>query len=183
VRDAALPVLLGLMTTWGWIILQVGGRWTCATPVAARPEPERRAEGYPQFDRWQSTKGLTVAAVLVAIFLTTTWPRELAALAGAGVLLLSRRLHSRRMLGLVDWELLILFIGLFVVNRALETTHVPDEIMANLKRSGFDAQHPASLFVATFILSNIVSNVPAVMLLLPAAHGPLAGPLLALVST
>ena len=32
-------------------------------------------------------------------------------------------------------------------------------------------------------LSNLVSNVPATMLLLPAAHHPLAGPILALSST
>ena len=44
-------------------------------------------------------------------------------------------------------------------------------------------QHPAPLFAATFVLSNIVSNVPAVMLLLPRAEHALAGPLLALVST
>jgi Na+/H+ antiporter NhaD/arsenite permease-like protein len=39
------------------------------------------------------------------------------------------------------------------------------------------------LFVASFALSNIVSNVPAVMLLLPVATHELAGPLLALAST
>ena len=39
------------------------------------------------------------------------------------------------------------------------------------------------LFAATFVLSNIVSNVPAVMLLLPGAEHPLAGLTLALVST
>ena len=35
------------------------------------------------------------------------------------MLLLSRRLHSRDKLGLVDWPLLVLFFGLFVVNGAL----------------------------------------------------------------
>lgn len=42
---------------------------------------------------------------------------------------------------------------------------------------------PEALFVATAILSNVVSNVPAVMLLLPAATHPAAGPVLALAST
>ncbi len=183
VRDAAVPVLLGLMTTWGVIVLQVRGRWTCATPVAARPEPERRAEGHPQFDRWQTTKGLTVAAVLVAVFLATTWPRELAALAGAGVLLLSRRLHSRHMLGLVDWELLVLFIGLFVVNRAFLETGVMAETVQALAGAGLRLEQPWMLFMTTFLLSNVVSNVPAVMLLLPLATHPMAGTLLALAST
>jgi Na+/H+ antiporter NhaD/arsenite permease-like protein len=44
-------------------------------------------------------------------------------------------------------------------------------------------QEPATLGTAAFVLSNVVSNVPAVMLLLPVATHALAGPTLALVST
>jgi Na+/H+ antiporter NhaD/arsenite permease-like protein len=117
------------------------------------------------------------------VFLLTDWPRDVAALTGAGVLLLSRKLHSTHMLGLVDWELLILFIGLFVVNHALEHTGVTAQAMQSLAAAGFPLAEPAPLFAATLVLSNIVSNVPAVMLLLPAATEPFAGPMLALVST
>jgi Na+/H+ antiporter NhaD/arsenite permease-like protein len=46
-----------------------------------------------------------------------------------------------------------------------------------------DLANPAWLFAVTPVLSNLVSNVPGVMLLLPAASGPLAGPTLALAST
>ena len=106
------------------------------------------------------------------------------ALAGAGLLLTSRRLHSRRMLGLVDWELLVLFMGLFVVNQALQGTGLPAQAVAWLATAGLDLQAPASLFTASFVLSNLVSNVPAVMLLLPvAATQPQGGTLLALSST
>ena len=49
--------------------------------------------------------------------------------------------------------------------------------------AGIDVRHPAWLFVVTAALSNLVSNVPAVMLLLPTASTPLAGPILALSST
>ena len=63
-----------------------------------------------------------VAGGLLVVFLFTGWPREVAALAAAGLLLMSRRMHSHKMLGLVDWELLVLFIGLFVVNDALQRT-------------------------------------------------------------
>ena len=55
----------------------------------------------------------------MAAFLFAPWPREVVALAGAGVLLISRRMASREMLSLVDWHLLILFVGLFVVNAAI----------------------------------------------------------------
>jgi Na+/H+ antiporter NhaD/arsenite permease-like protein len=105
------------------------------------------------------------------------------ALTGAGVLLTSRRLHSRQMLGLVDWELLILFIGLFVVNHALQKTGLPARLVGDLAAAGVSLQNLGPLFVTTFVLSNIVSNVPAVMLLLPSVAHTLAGPTLALVST
>jgi Na+/H+ antiporter NhaD/arsenite permease-like protein len=87
------------------------------------------------------------------------------------------------MLGLVDWELLVLFIGLFVVNHALQSTNVVSQVIAYFAESGIHLERPVPLFVTTFLLSNIVSNVPAVMLLLPLAKEPFAGPLLALVST
>ena len=53
---------------------------------------------------------------------------------------------------------------------------------SGLAALGVDMHQPGPLFVGTFLLSNIVSNVPAVMLLLPLAQQPWAGPLLALVS-
>lgn len=183
-REAALPVLLGLAVTWGLLVVQFRGRWACpASLLTAQAERERREEGPAHFDRWQTTKGLTVAALLVVVFLAAPWPRELAALAGAGLLLLSRRLHSRHMLGLVDWELLVLFIGLFVVNHAFEKTGLTAEAVRTLAGAGLHLERPGTLFVTAFVLSNIVSNVPAVMLLLPIAAHPMAGTLLALAST
>ncbi len=68
---------------------------------------------------------LAAAGALLVVFLITRWPRDVATLTGAGVLLTSRRMHSRRTLGLVDWELLVLFTGLFVVNNATESTGLP----------------------------------------------------------
>jgi Na+/H+ antiporter NhaD/arsenite permease-like protein len=181
-REAVLPVLLGLAVTWTVVVLRVRGRWSAAASTEAPPATERRwAE--PELDRWQSAKGLAVAGILVGVFLFVPWPREVAALTAAGLLLLSRKLHSRKMLGLVDWELLVLFIGLFVVNHALQETGLVARLVGDLAVAGVDAQQPATLFGVTFVLSNLVSNVPAVMLLLPVATHPLSGPMLALVST
>jgi Na+/H+ antiporter NhaD/arsenite permease-like protein len=181
---AIVPVLLGLVAVWALIGRQARGRWAAqagpARDEAALPGPHR-AE--PELDRWQTTKGLAVAAALVAAFLFTSLPREVAALAGAGLLLMSRRLHSHKMLGLVDWELLVLFIGLFVVNHALEKTGLTADALRTLASAGLPLEQPVPLFVGAFALSNIVSNVPAVMLLLPAATEPYAGPMLALVGT
>jgi Na+/H+ antiporter NhaD/arsenite permease-like protein len=87
------------------------------------------------------------------------------------------------MLGLVDWELLVLFVGLFVVNHAFEKTGLPAAVVGDLGRAGVPLDRPLPLLLVTVLLSNTVSNVPAVMLLLPLAKQASAGPLLALVST
>jgi Na+/H+ antiporter NhaD/arsenite permease-like protein len=87
------------------------------------------------------------------------------------------------MLGLVDWELLVLFMSLFVVNAALQGTGLPGQAVGWMAAHGVRLDHPGSLFAATFVLSNLVSNVPAVMLLIPVVHHPLGGVMLALVST
>jgi Na+/H+ antiporter NhaD/arsenite permease-like protein len=174
-RDALPPVLLGLAVLWALLARS-------AVPAAAGG-PERPAPEEPAFDAWQTAKGLAVAAALMAVFLATDWPRDVAALAGAGVLLLSQRFHSSQMMGLVDWELLVLFMGLFVVNHALAHTGVTAQTLAWLQAQGLHLDSPAPLFGATLLLSNLVSNVPAVMLLLPAARFPDAGLVLALVST
>jgi len=177
--EAVLPVLLSLATTWLLIAWQARGRWSGPAPPAAA---ERRGDE-PALDRWQTAKGLAVVGVLLAIFLFTGWPREVAALTAAGLLLMSRRFHSNKMLGLIDWELLILFIGLFVVNHALEHTGITRAAIEELALSGVSLREPATFFGAAFLLSNLVSNVPAAMLLLPAATESFSGPLLALVST
>lgn len=175
---AAVPVALGLAASWAILAWQLDGREPAPAPAA-----ERRADPGQELDAWQTAKGLAVAAALVLVFLLTDWPREVAALTGAGLLMMSRKLHSTKMLGLVDWELLILFIGLFVVNHALARTGLSADALRSLADAGLPLAHPAALFATTFVLSNVVSNVPAVMLLLPAATEPFSGPMLALVST
>jgi Na+/H+ antiporter NhaD/arsenite permease-like protein len=178
--EAATPVLIGLVLAWAVIVVCARGRWQPADGAAPEARPEFEAQA---LNRWQTAKGLAVALAILLSFLFAPWPREVVALAAAGVLLMSRRLHSRWMLGLVDWELLVLFMGLFVVNDALQRTGVPARLVADSAALGLHLDHPAPLFGAAFVLSNIVSNVPAVMLLLPVAHHPFAGPLLALAST
>jgi Na+/H+ antiporter NhaD/arsenite permease-like protein len=177
--EAIVPVALGLAATWGLIVWQTRGRWRT---VLEDPPPERRQD-YAVYDRWQTAKGLAVAVALVAAFLLTDLPRDVLALIGAGLLMMSRRLHSNKMLGLVDWELLILFIGLFVVNHALAQTGLTERAVQWLSDAGVPLSETGPLFLTTLVLANVVSNVPAVMLLLPAATEPFSGPMLALVST
>ena len=184
VRQALGPVVLGLGFLWLWLAYGPGSRTGAselARPVAV-PVP---LEDAPAFDRWQTAKGLSVAGVLLLVFLFTDWPRDVAALVGAGVLLLSRRLHSSQVMGFVDWQLLLLFMGLFVVNHAFEQTGLATEAVAWLAAQGVHLSDPGALLVLGAALSNLVSNVPAVMLLLPhlGANASEAGVMLALVST
>lgn len=173
--ESVVPVLLGLVLLWGIVAAQYRDNMTAA-------ESTRPIEQIV-FDRWQTAKGTVVLFALLTVFLIGGLPRDLAALAGAGILLLSRRMHSRDMLGLVDWQLLVLFFALFVVNYTVNAAGYTAEVIASLGQSGVDLTHPGWLFGASVVLSNLVSNVPATMLLLPSATHPISGAVLALSST
>jgi Na+/H+ antiporter NhaD/arsenite permease-like protein len=172
---AAVPVLIGLCITWLVITRAYRQNWHLA--VTADFSVTKT------FDPWQTIKGLALLAMLTGAFLVTDWPRELIALAAAALLLTSRRTASRQLLNLVDWQLLLLFMGLFVVHQALAASDLPARSLNTLTIYGIDITRPGWLFGLAAVLSNLVSNVPAVMLLLPAAKHPAAGALLALAST
>ena len=173
--DGGVVALLGLGVTWAVIAYVWRGKFERVSPaITTDVQP---------FDTWQARKGLLVLALVIAAFLFTHWPREVIALTAAGVMLLSRKLASSRFMGLIDWSLLVLFIGLFIVHHALETTGLGARALAAAAAHGVDLTDPRVLFLATPLLSNLVSNVPAVMLLLPAAEHPQAGAILALSST
>ncbi len=178
-RQAIFPVSLSLLASWLIIGLRWRNNWELAS-CAEGFDATRIPGGKVQV--WQAVKGLMVAAVLFVVFLSAIWPRDIAALGGAGILLMSRRLHSRQMLGLVDWQVLLLFIGLFIVNAAFQQTGWPMLAVRELAALGMDMHQAPVLFTASFMLSNLVSNVPAVMLLLPLVSAD-DGLLLALSST
>jgi len=173
--DAAVPAALGLVVVWAVIASAARGAWNRETPLPALEEPP--------LDAWQTGKGLAVLAVLLVGFLVAPFPREVLALAAAAVLLMSRRMASRDLLGLIDWHLLVLFVGLFVVNFALADSGTLGLAVRALARAGVDTTRPTVLFPVSAVLSNLVSNVPAVMLLLPQAMHAKAAPSLALAST
>lgn len=183
-RAALAPVAISLLLLWLWLAWGPGAR-TAASGGLPSTGWRPPAGELPDFDRWQTAKGLTVALSLLGVFLFTGWNRDVAALVGAAVLLLSRRFHSADVMGFVDWPLLLLFIGLFVVNHAFGQTGLATEAVQWLALRGVHLSEPGVLLVLGTLLSNLVSNVPAVMLLLPhlGADPQQAGLLLALVST
>jgi Na+/H+ antiporter NhaD/arsenite permease-like protein len=173
--DALVPAALGLVVVWALVALSVRGRWEAETKMPS-------VQALP-LDRWQAAKGLVVLALLVAGFLFAPVPREVLALGAAALILTSRRMASRDLIGVVDWHLLVLFVGLFVVNHAVVGAGLAARASASLRSAGVDLGEMRWLFPVSVVLSNLVSNVPAVMLLLPHASHRLAGPILALSST
>ena len=135
----------------------------------------------PEF-KLKEFQGLRDSATADPHFLFTGIPVNPPHLPEAAILLMSRKLTSREMLSLVDW-LLVLFMGLFVVNSAVFNTGRLEQGVQALSEMGMDLHQPFWLFIITVLALNLVSNVPAVMLLIPFADHPYAGSILALSST
>ncbi|MFM1921704.1 MAG: hypothetical protein RLZZ303_3338 [Candidatus Hydrogenedentota bacterium] len=173
--QALVPVALSLLAAWLVLSDQYAGKWSAQSQLADVT--------HPPYSAWQSMKGLAILGAAVFVFLVPVVPREVAALAAAGAVLVSRRMHTREMLGLVDWQLLVLFCGLFVVNHAFAACGALGALMEGLAGVGIALDSPAWLFGVVAVLSNLVSNVPAVMMLLPAATHEDAALILALAST
>jgi Na+/H+ antiporter NhaD/arsenite permease-like protein len=110
-------------------------------------------------------KGLVILAVVIALFFTSL-PKEIVALAAAGVHLASTRFRTADILKLVDWSVLILFLSLFVVTGAFQSTGYGDQAVQWLAHRGANLNSPPTLILATTVLSNLINNSAAVMLLL-----------------
>lgn len=183
VQQAGLAVGVALVLSWLWIVWAPQGWAHTGLTHTAQPMRAALAAGQePPLQRWASIKGLVVAVVLMGVFLFTNLNRDVAALVGAGILLLSRRRASTQLLSAVDGGLLVLFVGLFVVNHAMAQTGWAEAAVQSLAAQGVVLSDPSTLVLISAVLSNVVSNVPAVMLLLPHV-GPDAGVSLALAST
>jgi Na+/H+ antiporter NhaD/arsenite permease-like protein len=151
------PTLAALVITF----VAVLATWRLA------PAQETAGDGAtePQIDRIQMAKGLAAVAILVGLFLTPL-PRELSALAVAGMLLMSRRLSSRAMIGAVDWHLLLLFACLFGVTAAFAKTGLSQDGLAWLASQGLLPDKLSVLTPLTLAASNTIGNVPAVILII-----------------
>ncbi|WP_295435320.1 SLC13 family permease [uncultured Thiodictyon sp.] len=178
----AVPALLSLAVVWLALMFFYRDRWRLERPAASLGAPPAGTPEAPQFDRWETVKGVLVLGLVLYAFIFTDWNRGLVATSAGAFMLFNARFMSRSMLHRMDWGLLILFVGLFIVNGAFQDTGMPQQLVADLKTAGFDLQHSDVLFAASAILSDITSNVPTVMLLLPYASDPAAGPLMALAS-
>jgi len=100
----------------------------------------------------------------VALFFAGQPPAKVAIVIG-GLLLLTRRLKSERIYAEIDWSLLLMFVGLFIIVAGAEHALLTPNMRAAAGRWHLD--HVPMLSLITAALSNLVSNVPAVLVLRP----------------
>ena len=156
---SAVPVLFALSAACAII-------WFLSRNHLQSQLPEKAAserEPYP-FNRTHTTKGIVILVLVIGFFFTSV-PKEIIALAAAGIHLASRKFRTEDLLNLVDWQILVLFTSLFVVTGAFQTTGYGEKTVQWLAHSGFNLNAPANLALATTALSNVISNSATVMLL------------------
>jgi len=106
---------------------------------------------------------IVTAAMLVLFFLGQ--PVAKVAIVGGAFLLLTRRVNPGKIYREIDWPLLVMFVGLFIVVAALEKTVITPDVVAAVGH--LRLSDTAVLSAVTALLSNLVSNVPAVLALKP----------------
>ncbi len=157
---SAVPVALAMASGYGIIWMLSRNRFQSASPV-----PEASAWQLHPFNRPHTIKGLIILVTVIGLFFTRV-PKEVVALAAAGIHLASTKFRTDDLLSLVDWPILILFMGLFVVTGAFQSTGYGDQAIQGLAHGGFNLNTPVVLAVTTAGLSNLINNSAAVMLLL-----------------
>jgi len=125
--------------------------------------------GVPQqsysFNRLHTIKGILILGAVIGLFFTSL-PKEVIVLAAAGIHLASTKFRTEDLLGLVEWPILVIFMGLFVVAGAFQSTGYGQNAVQWMAQSGFNLNAPGSLTMTTAVLSNMVGNSAAIMLLL-----------------
>ena len=109
-------------------------------------------------------KTIIVVAVMIALFFLGH-PVAKVAIVGGSILLFTRRINPGKIYREIDWPLLVMFAGLFVVIAGFEKAVFTSEIAGSIGRLHLDST--LALASVAAVLSNLVSNVPAVLVLKP----------------
>ena len=147
------------------IIRAISGKHWRAVPTARTELPQQT---YP-LNKIHTIKGIIILVAAVGLFFSKA-PKEIIALTAAGIHLASTKFRTDDLLGLVDWSILLLFMGLFVVAGAFQSTGYGFQAVHWLAHGGYNLDAPGNLIVMTTVLSNTIGNSAAVMLLLKVAN-------------
>jgi Na+/H+ antiporter NhaD/arsenite permease-like protein len=157
---SGVPVIFAMSAAYG--IIWMMSRKNLQAPLSI--ENGVAQQTYP-FNRAHTIKGIIILVAVIGFFFTP-FPREVIVLAAAGIHLASTKFRTDDLLGLVNWPILVLFMGLFVVAGAFQSTGYGEQAIHWLAQSGFDLNAPDSLTLTTAALSNLIGNSATVMLLL-----------------
>jgi len=153
---ALTPIALLSMGSIWWVLVRLYP-WD----FKHEPFPPFPPDTQP-YDKALLIKSLGTAAGLLVAFLAGVPVAEAAFLA-ACVLLISRRTHPEQIFAEIDWSLLVFFAGLFIVTGSLEANGITAQLSTLTHALG--QANALNLSAITVVLSNLVSNVPAVLLL------------------
>jgi len=115
-------------------------------------------------DRRLMWKALAASAGMIVMFFSG-WPVPKVALVAGALLMITRRVNPEHVYQRIDWGLLAMFAGLFVVIAGVEKTSLETELETLARRMHLD--NAFLLSGLTAFLSNIVSNVPSVLVFKP----------------
>jgi Na+/H+ antiporter NhaD/arsenite permease-like protein len=121
-------------------------------------------EFQPKIFRPLLIKSTVVLFLMLSAFLAGL-PVAISALGASALLLITRRIKPERVFLELDWSLLVFFSGLFIVTDILNQILIAPNY--NGKIEVFTGNSVIDLSVISLILSNIISNVPAVLVLSP----------------
>ncbi|MGH7781646.1 MAG: SLC13 family permease [Candidatus Binataceae bacterium] len=127
-----------------------------------KPDAEKLAP--PLANRSLMIKSLAVAIIALGLFVAG-YPTHLVAMGAGVVLLFTRQIKPARVYELIDWTMLAMFTGLFIVVAGFQTTGLQDDLIGWAGTQALTNSFTLSAVVA--LLSNLVSNVPAVLLFRP----------------
>jgi Na+/H+ antiporter NhaD/arsenite permease-like protein len=144
---------VGLALTILVIALVYRSEFRLEKPIAIEHRPVR-------VNRVLMVKALVVAGAMIFCFFAGAPAPKVAVIAGA-LLLITRRVKPEKVYHEIDWSLLVMFIGLFIVVAGFEKTSIPRDLFAAASRYHLERAGPLAAFAA--LLSNLVSNVPAVL--------------------
>jgi len=148
--------VLGLFVDWALI------HWMFLRSGLDRVEV-REAIASPGFAHGSLGKKPIVVLALVLVGFFAGAPAAMVAAVGAALLLITRTVEPRKVYDEIDWGLLVFFLGLFIIVGGAERAGLTETLLRPMTMWNL---HRIPSFVAvTAILSNLVSNVPAVMLL------------------
>jgi Na+/H+ antiporter NhaD/arsenite permease-like protein len=116
------------------------------------------------YHRGLALKSVAVTVAMVVLFFAGEPVAKVAILGGA-LLLFTRRVKPEKVYVDIDWPLLVMFIGLFIVVAGAEKSLLDHDAIAAVGR--LDLANIPVLSVLTAVLSNLVSNVPAVLVMKP----------------